>query len=264
MSTEQPPAAPREEYYALLRASRTFLAYQQRLGVETLPTTPAARALLTPTKPARPTDSRPKPTVTVKPAIAVARPPQSPRPAPGVSINNVREELGNCTRCRLHAARSHLVFGEGAERPVLMVVGDWPGPADDQAGQPFRGPEGEMLTKMLQAIQLQREQVYVTNLIKCRPPGDRPPTREEIAACLPFLFRQIEITAPRVICAMGPLVTQTLLATEQKLIRLRGKFHDCLGVPLMPTFHPRFLLENPEMKKATWQDLLMIQKKCGG
>jgi DNA polymerase len=173
----------------------------------------------------------------------------------------LRTELGDCTRCFLHEKRQNLVFGEGNQRPRLMVIGDWPGPEDDRTGLPFQGIEGEMLTNMLKAIGLERPEVYVTTLVKCQPPAGRPPTRDEIATCLPFLFQQIDAIAPVVICAMGPLATQTLLVTDQPLTRLRGGFHDCRGVALMPTFHPRFLHKNPEMKKATWQDLLMVKKK---
>lgn len=245
----------------IVQEAKNLLAYHLRLGIASYPTQDALRIFLHP----RPRTEVATPAPPPRPArqTTPVPPPSSAPSEPAGDLATVRAELDGCTRCLLHAKRQHMVFGEGNPRPKLMVIGDWPGPADDHAGLPFHGPEGEMLTNMLKAIDLQREEVYITNLVKCQPPAGRPPTRDEINTCLPFLFQQIAALAPVVICAMGPLATQTLLATDQPLMRLRGGFHDCRGVALMPTFHPRFLLKNPEMKKATWQDLLMIRKKCG-
>lgn len=248
----------------LVHDTRNFLAYHHRLGIANYPARDALLAFLRPTArtempaPAPPRQP-PRParqTASAVPAVPPAEPTQS-----AGHLTSVRDELGDCTRCRLHEKRQALVFGEGPQCPKLMVIGDWPGTEDDRTGRPFQGQEGEMLTNMLKAIDLKREEVYVTTLVKCQPPAGRPPTRDEIAFCLPSLLQQISALAPLVICAMGPLATQTLLTTDQPLTRLRGVFHDCHGVALMPTFHPRFLLKNPEMKKATWQDLLMIKKK---
>ena len=250
----------------IMQEVRDLLAFHRLLGIDEYPASSALRCFLEAKKtlPAHPKPALPRLKIEAPPPSSKkTAPPPADQTKPSVSMQALRKELGECTRCKLHEKRECLVFGEGADHPVLLVVSDWPGKADDVSGLPFHGPEGEMLTNMLKAINLQRSEVYITNLVKCRPPQDRPPTREEIATCLPFLFRQISGAAPKAICAMGPLATQTLLGTNRRLVQLRGKFHDCLGVPLMPTFHPRFLLENPEMKRATWQDLLMIQKKCG-
>ncbi|PIP44131.1 MAG: hypothetical protein COZ12_02915 [Deltaproteobacteria bacterium CG_4_10_14_3_um_filter_60_8] len=254
------------DLFTLVKEARNFLAYHHRLGITSYPAGDALLAFLRPTaRPERPAAAPPRPPLgparQTTPAAPLVPVPSTESALPAGYLTTVRAGLGGCTRCHLHEKRQNLVFGEGNPHPLLMVIGDWPGSEDARTGRPFQGQDGEMLTKMFKAIDLQREEVYVTTLVKCQPPAGRPPTRDEIAACLPFLLQQIVALAPRVICAMGSLATQTLLVTDQPLTRLRGGFHDCHGVALMPTFHPRFLHEHPEMKKATWQDLLMIRKK---
>lgn len=252
------------DLFTLVQNARNFLAYHLRLGIKSYPAGEAVLAFLHPTARTKcppPAPPRQPPIATRQPSPVAAPVPLARMAQPVGDLETVQTALEGCTRCLLHEKRQTLIFGEGNQRPRLMVIGDWPGTEDNLGGRPFQGPEGEMLTNMLKAIGLSREEVYVTTLVKCLVPEGRPPTRDEIATCLPFLFQQIAALAPTVICAMGPLATQTLLATDQPLTRLRGNFHDCRGVPLMPTFHPRFLLKNPEMKKATWQDLLMIRKK---
>lgn len=251
----------------LVQEARNFLAYHHRLGLQSYPTASALHSFLHSST--RPKEQTPavvrQPTVPSRhttPTRMQTPPAPTAGPPPSVGdLATVQAALGDCTRCLLHEKRQNLVFGEGQQLHGLMVIGDWPGPADDLSGSPFQGPEGEMLTNMLKGIGLPRDEVFVTTLVKCQPPAGRPPTMDEIATCLPFLWQQIAAIAPVVICAMGPLATQTLLATDQPLTRLRGNFHDCHGVALMPTFHPRFLEKHPEMKKATWQDLLLIKKK---
>lgn len=252
------------DLFTLVQEARTLLAFHQRLGITSYPASDTLIAFLRPTVPTAGQTATPHRPSTMAAKRSVSPAPPLPATKPAQPIGNlaaVQVELGNCTRCLLHEKRQQLVFGDGSQRPLLMVIGDWPGQEDDSVGLPFQGPEGEMLTNMLKAIDLKREEVYLTTLVKCQPPNGRPPTADEIATCLPFLFQQIAALAPVIICAMGPLATQTLLATEQPLTRLRGSFQDCRGVALMPTFHPRFLQKNPEMKKATWQDLLMIRKR---
>ncbi len=254
------------DLFTLVRNARNFLVYHHLLGIKSYPAGPALLTFLHPTP-----NTRGVAVVAPRKTTGSARqftpatspdhdsPPRQTQPIGDLAA--VQAELEGCTRCLLHEKRHTLIFGEGKERPRLMVIGDWPGTEDDCVGRPFQGSGGEMLTNMLKAIGLPREEVYITTLVKCLPPADRPPTRDEIATCLSFLFQQIAALAPSVICAMGPLATQTLLATDQPLTRLRGSFHNCHGVALMPTFHPRFLEKHPEMKKATWQDLLLIKKK---
>lgn len=182
--------------------------------------------------------------------------------APGLA--RLREEMVDCRHCPLHQERENLIFGQGSEEDgCLLLIGDSPGPAENLAGLPFQGEAGALLDKMLAAINLDRDRIYLTNLVKCALSGSRPPDSGEIRKCLPFLLRQIEALNPAVICAVGPLAAQTLLRTRQSLLKLRGRFHDCQGRPLLATFSPDFLLHNPEMKKAAWIDLQMLQKKLG-
>ena len=231
------------------RRRKRFLSFQKLLGVEEYPAKGSFNAFLRPAVPPQKN----------KPATGKKTPAPSPKPTGDLQV--ILESMVGCEQCLLHKGRKNIITGKGPVSPQLMVIGDWPGPDDDQTGSPFQGPEGEMLANMLKAIKLSREGTYITTLVKCHPPNNRPPTKEEIATCLPYLFQQISAIAPKTICAMGPLATQTLLQTDQRLVQLRGRFHDCHSIPLMPTFHPSFLLKNPEMKKATWRDLLLIQKK---
>jgi DNA polymerase len=183
-----------------------------------------------------------------------------------VSLTDIREELQGCTRCGLYKNRTNIVFGQGCERPNLLIVAEWPGKEDDQQAKTLCGQAGELLTRMLAAIKLKREDVFLTHAVKCLPPGNRAPGPDEINACLTYLHRQIEVIKPRVICTMGPLAARALLKTDDSFFRLRGRFHDFQTIqgetlPLLPTFHPAFLIKNPEMKKASWQDLQMLQKR---
>ncbi len=187
-----------------------------------------------------------------------------------VTLQDVREELDACQRCRLHETRTNIVFGQGNESAKLMIIADAPHEEDDQQTAPIQGDAGNLLIKMLAAIGLTREDVYITTLVKCFPGGAAKPGENEIRTCLPFLFRQIEIICPIVICTMGSLAAQTLLHSRRSLFQLRGRFYNfndlCNSelkdaIALMPSLHPALLLENEEFKKASWQDLLMIQKK---
>ena len=190
-----------------------------------------------------------------------------------VTLQDVREELGDCQRCPLHKTRTNIVFGQGSPKAKLMIVADAPSGEDDQQTAPFQGEAGELLEKMLAAIGLSREEIYITTLVKCFPGEDAKPAENEIKTCLPFLFRQIEIICPTVICTMGMLAAQTLLHSRKSLFQLRGRFYNfndlCSGelkekIVVMPSLHPSLLLENSELKKASWQDLQMIQKKLEG
>ncbi|HEY4484850.1 MAG TPA: uracil-DNA glycosylase [Nitrospiria bacterium] len=175
----------------------------------------------------------------------------------------LRAEMGDCTRCKLHPGRTLLVFGDGNPNAELMFVGEAPGEEEDRQGKPFVGRAGQLLTKIIEAMGLTREEVYIANIIKCRPPGNRNPEQDEIGTCSPFLHRQIEIIRPKVICALGTFSAQTLLSTGEKISRLRGRFHEMnrpgIGpVKVMPTFHPAYLLRNENDKPRVWEDMKLI------
>jgi len=179
------------------------------------------------------------------------------------SLEDIRSDLGDCRRCGLSKTRTHIVFGEGNPHARLVFVGEGPGYDEDMQGRPFVGAAGKLLTKIIQAMGLQREDVYICNIIECRPPKNRNPMPEEIETCFPFLERQITAIQPEVICALGKFAAQTLLNTQAPISRLRGRFHDYQGIPLMPTFHPAYLLRNPESKRATWEDIQQVMQRLG-
>ena len=172
----------------------------------------------------------------------------------------VRADIGDCTRCKLHTlGRRQIVFGVGNPQADLMFVGEAPGADEDVQGEPFVGRAGQLLTKIIEAIGLKREDVYIANVIKCRPPGNRNPEPDEVEQCEPFLFRQIEIIKPTVIVALGKFAAQTLLRTLDPISRLRGRVYDYRGAKLIPTFHPAYLLRNPSSKREVWEDMKVVR-----
>jgi DNA polymerase len=185
--------------------------------------------------------------------------PRSTRVAP--TLEAVREEVGECYRCGLSKSRKCIVFGEGNQNAHLVFVGEAPGYEEDLQGRPFVGKAGQLLTKIIAAIGMTRDQVYITNIVKCHPPRNRIPQPEEIATCFPFLVRQLRIIRPHVICALGNAAAHTLLQTEAGITTIRGRFHLWEGVMVMPTFHPAYLLRNPERKRETWEDMQAIQRE---
>jgi DNA polymerase len=176
----------------------------------------------------------------------------------GDSLERIRQDLGDCTRCPLCRDRKRLVFGEGAADARLVFVGEGPGFEEDQQGRPFVGPAGQLLTRIIGAMHLTREQVYICNVVKCRPPKNRTPEPVEIKTCRPFLERQLAAIQPLVICTLGAVATSTLMGRNISITRLRGRFHDYNGISLMPTFHPSYLLRTPERKREVWEDMKMI------
>ena len=176
------------------------------------------------------------------------------------TLEEVRKELGDCRRCKLHRTRSTIVFGEGNERAKLMFIGEGPGHDEDVQGRPFVGKAGQLLTKIIQSIHLQREEVYIANIIKCRPPQNRNPEPDEIQSCHPFLQKQIQSIQPQIICALGTFAAQTLLNTDAKITALRGRFFDLGGIKVLPTYHPAYLLRNPERKREVWEDMKQISE----
>jgi uracil-DNA glycosylase len=173
----------------------------------------------------------------------------------------LREDIGDCTRCTLHRGRTHLVFGVGNPETPLMFVGEGPGAEEDQQGIPFVGRAGQLLTQIITAMGYERDQVYIANVVKCRPPENRNPEPDEIASCEPFLHHQIEVIRPRVIVALGKFAAQTLLRTTESISRLRGRFHRLGAAEVMPTFHPSYLLRNPAAKREVWDDMKQVMAK---
>lgn len=179
------------------------------------------------------------------------------------ALVQVRDTLGDCRRCKLAGGRTTLVFGVGNPHAELVFVGEGPGADEDREGEPFVGKAGQLLTKMIQAMGYQREQVYIANVVKCRPPGNRNPEPDEIEACEPFLRAQLAAIRPRVVVALGKFAAQTLLRDTTPITRLRGGWREYEGIRLMPTFHPAYLLRSPEEKKKAWEDLQLVMKELG-
>ncbi|HYL80790.1 MAG TPA: uracil-DNA glycosylase [Candidatus Acidoferrum sp.] len=225
---------PRKELREIAGQVRAYLAAQQAMGVE----------------------------------YVEARWPETPQRSSGAArptLPQVREELGECTRCKLHTTRTQIVFGVGNPNAKLVFVGEAPGADEDAQGEPFVGRAGQLLTKIIQAMGLQREDVYICNINKCRPPNNRTPESDEILACQPFLLKQLQAIGPQFVCALGGPAAQTLLQTKEPISRLRGKFYDFHGIPLLPTFHPAYLLRNPNEKKTVWEDMkLLLQRMREG
>ena len=178
-------------------------------------------------------------------------------------LGGIQSEVCACVRCDLSKTRTQTVFGEGNTRARLVFVGEGPGHAEDKQGRPFVGAAGQLLTKIIQAMGFAREDVYICNIIKCRPPGNRNPQPEEIEACLPFLEHQLKVIQPEYICALGAVAAQTLLKTETPISRLRGRLHSFGKISLMPTFHPAYLLRNPDKKRDVWKDIQLLMREMG-
>jgi uracil-DNA glycosylase family 4 len=195
----------------------------------------------------------------------VANPkPESGVADPAVALRIIREDLGDCTRCTLHKqGRKQIVFGVGNPRADLMFIGEAPGADEDQQGEPFVGRAGQLLNNMIKAMGIRREDVYIANIIKCRPPGNRTPEREECETCSPFLMRQIAAIRPKAIVALGAVAAKTLLAINAPMSEFRGHWYDFRGTKLAVTYHPAFLLRDPRQKKESWKDLQMVMKELG-
>ena len=180
--------------------------------------------------------------------------------SPEDALRAIRDEIGDCTRCKLHQqGRTQVVFGVGSPTADLMFVGEAPGGDEDIQGIPFVGRAGQLLTKIIEAIELSRDQVYIANVIKCRPPGNRNPDPDEVETCEPFLFQQIDSIKPKVIVALGTFAAKALLKTQDPISRLRGRVYDYRGAKLVPTFHPAFLLRSPERKRDVWEDMKKVR-----
>ena len=277
---EDPPD-DRAELRSLLAAVRERLDWQQRGGVLGVPRgrLPVRPRAAIPGLPREPMETGEQGESGAHGAVAAARSGDDPasgrspgpvprgndadplpaRPRP--SLPMIREELGDCRRCGLAGGRTNIVFGVGNPNADLVFVGEAPGSDEDRTGEPFVGAAGQLLTKMIAAMGFAREDVYICNVIKCRPPDNRNPLPDEIAACEPFLVRQIDALAPRVIVTLGKFAAQTLLKNDASISALRGRFHRYHGVALMPTFHPAYLLRTPSAKREVWADLQEVMRE---
>ena len=183
---------------------------------------------------------------------------EAPVAAARLTLAAIRADLGDCQRCKLCATRKNIVFGVGPEPAALMFIGEAPGADEDRLGDPFVGKAGELLDKMIEAMGWGRAQVYIANVLKCRPPGNRNPEEDEVASCRPFLDAQIQAVRPRIIVTLGRPAANVVLGNDAPISTLRGRFHDHRGVRVMPTFHPAYLLRQPERKRDTWDDLKQV------
>ncbi len=220
---------PRQELLKLSVGLKAWLRFQRRLG---------ARGAPRPEEPSPP----------VRPAISPER----------LTLAEIRKELGDCRRCKLAQGRTQIVFGEGAPQARLMFIGEGPGREEDLQGRPFVGSAGQILNNLLAKLGLRREEVYIANLVKCRPPGNRDPEADEIAACLPFLLKQIDSLRPLVIVTLGRPATQNLLKTEAPITKIRGNWQKYKNIKVMPTFHPSYLDRFPRERIKTWEDMQQV------
>jgi len=241
-----------QNVWDLIGDLKSYLGYLKRLGITEFPLSDSRNEEMDPSS--------------VSPGVETVREGglpycQATISQSGVSnLQEIRSELGNCQRCKLARTRRTLVFGEGNSKASLMLIGEGPGYDEDVQGKPFVGRAGQLLTKILQAIAIQRDEVYITNIIKCRPPQNRNPEPDEIESCYPFLLKQIQAIQPRIICALGTFASQTLLETDEKITSLRGRAYTFSGIQIFPTYHPAYLLRNPEKKREVWEDMKKIAK----
>jgi uracil-DNA glycosylase len=266
-------SSPHDELQQLTHDVRAYLEALKTWGIRDL------MAASTPPPPETPTAIAP---IVPAPAMTSARQASTTSPAvsdpPGMqetlvpaadgvdllsrlSLPQLAAVAKACTQCRLHRSRTHVAFGVGNPQAELMFVGEAPGREEDLQGEPFVGRAGQLLTRIIEAIGLKRSDVYIANVLKCRPPNNRNPEEDEIRRCEPYLLRQIDLIQPRLIVALGTFAAQTLLQTKQPISQLRGRFHTYHHVKLRPTFHPAFLLRNPERKRDVWEDMQAVQRE---
>jgi DNA polymerase len=252
----------RAELLAALAGLRAELEWQRECGLAWLPAGVAAGGR-SPAAPAAMTAPR-SPAPPPAPAAAGAPPAVEPGLAAAGSLDALRRHIGDCRRCKLAGGRTNLVFGVGAANADLMFIGEGPGHDEDVRGEPFVGRAGQLLTEIItKGMKLRREDVYIANVVKCRPPNNRNPEQDEIASCMPFLQRQVELVQPRVIVALGTFAAQTLLGVKTPITRMRGVWHDYRGIKVMPTFHPAYLLRTPGDKRLVWQDIKLVMAELG-
>lgn len=240
----------RGKYFSIVAGIEDYLAYRKELGDTMLPVTD-------------PSFSTPRPHI-------AARPVEAPRASTRGAEQPVEERLAEivqrvagCELCALCKERTNTVPGQGSSTPELMFIGEGPGANEDAQGLPFVGRAGDLLTKMIIAMGLSRDEVFITNIVKCRPPGNRNPAPDEMDACMPYLHEQITVLQPKVIVALGAVAVKGLLNISTGISKLRGNWHSFQGIDMMPTYHPAYLLRNPPMKKEVWEDLKEVLRRLG-
>ena len=300
VGSESVPNDPRSEYAALVRGLRAHLELERSFGIESCkrPPPPAVRPApqQAPSRAPGPSTASPEPARPNPYAQYAQR--QEPKPGPepepepamhvtthsglglfaakdyeidipeglskGEQLDHFAKCIADCTLCPLHTGRTQVVFGAGSPDADLMFIGEAPGRDEDEQGIPFIGRAGQLLTKIIQAIEFTREDVYIANIGKCRPPNNRAPTPDEMAKCMPFLERQIAIIQPKVICLLGATAVRGLLQVKEGITRLRGRFIEWRGIWVMPTYHPAYLLRNPAGKRDVWDDVQKVRDKVRG
>jgi uracil-DNA glycosylase len=193
------------------------------------------------------------------PQITDEKPQEATTPTGSSDLESIRVEIGDCQRCKLAPKRTNIVFGSGNPNADLVFVGEAPGFDEDQQGLPFVGRAGQLLTKIIESISLKREDVYICNVLKCRPPDNRNPEPDEVAACNPFMKKQLATIRPKIVCCLGTFAAQTVLQTASPISKLRGKFFDVDGIRIIATFHPAYLLRSPDKKREVWEDMKQIR-----
>lgn len=272
---------PRAELIELVRSARAWVEWVHHSGADLLARAPKRRREATdapdpspaaaspaaahaaPTH-AAPTQAAPAHARAAAPAAAPAATPKLSREERSQRLAVLAEEVKSCTKCRLHESRTNTAFSRGSEDAELVFVGEGPGAEEDRQGLPFVGPAGQLLDKMIAAMGYQRDEVYIANIVKCRPPNNRKPEPDEMEACMPYLQEQLELVSPKAMVALGGTGVQGLIGTRMGITRMRGTWKVYRGrIPLMPTFHPAYLLRSPEKKRDVWNDLKEVMRKLG-
>lgn len=242
------------EFLEILADIRAHLEFQRALGVKTLETGAVER---------EPAAAMQQPLAHTAEAARGSQHADAVQAAPA-GLEALREEIGDCTRCKLHKGRKTIVFGEGDPEAAIVFVGEGPGFEEDQQGRPFVGAAGQLLTDIIEkGMKIRRAEVYICNIVKCRPPNNRNPEPDEVEACIGFVKQQISMIRPKVIVTLGNVPTQNLLNTKQGITKLRGTWQEYNGIPVMPTFHPSYLLRSPSEKRWVWVDIKKVMKKLG-
>lgn len=242
--------AGRDEFGEAVRGLGNYLRFCREMGLEELPAARPERTVMEPSGEKR--------------AMSLPLDARGGGDSPVMSLSEIREELGDCRRCKLCEERNSIVFGEGNPDARLVFVGEGPGRDEDAQGRPFVGRAGQLLTKIIKAMKLEREDVYICNVVKCRPPGNRNPEPDEVASCEPFLAKQIRSINPEVVVCLGSVATGLLLKLKNfRMGQLRGTFHNYENSKLMVTYHPAALLRNPAFKKPVWEDMKLVMKELG-
>jgi uracil-DNA glycosylase family 4 len=262
-----------KEFLGIVEDVRAHLEYQRALGVKSVELPQGDRT----DQSRSPSAVKPAPSPVAPPSKAGTAPALSSSPLEGedkrrgggvveqpMTLEAIREEIGDCTRCKLHTGRKNIVFGEGNPKAVIVFVGEGPGFEEDQQGRPFVGEAGQLLTDIIEkGMKIKRAEVYICNIVKCRPPGNRNPEPDEVESCIGFVKKQIRSINPKVIITLGNVPTQNLLGTKQGITKIRGTWQTYEGIPVMPTFHPAYLLRSPGEKGKVWSDIKLVLEKLG-